>query len=372
MRLALISRAKASGLSTTSFGFVRQAQQHEGDERDDDLRPHRVLGGSEEVADLEGLFDPSEEQLDRPAALVKVGDLLRARRQVVGEDAQDLAGFGPHPHLSHQSRHRILARGGEPLGQMSDTVADQCGAGGDRPLFDDFEGRVDFQPGDDAAAGLIQARPPSVIIVAEIEHIGRSRLDRHLLGGDDVVDVGRRHHEVKRLVGVGIVDDVRLGPANAGRKRRPFAAQRRKPHAGGVDQAHAIADLTAIAALQLRHQCRKQAGEGFARPHRVGGGEGRPRNRRATEMIKPSRLALQARLDVAQTPRSAELSVEHRDEVRPRPQTARIATGLMLLHKAIEPRPRNLLQQAMKYAILMPHGVDPFPSPVDSQPSGIE
>ncbi len=250
---------------------------------------------------------------------------------------------------------------------MSDTVADQCGAGGDRPLFDDFEGRVDFQPGDDAAAGLIQARPPSVIIVAEIEHIGRSRLDRHLLGGDDVVDVGRRHHEVKRLVGVGIVDDVRLGPANAGRKRRPFAA-----HAGGIDQAHAIADLTAIAALQLRHQRRKQAGEGFARPRRVGGGEGRPRNRRAAEMIEPRGLALQARLDVAQTPRSAELSVEHRDEVRPRLQTARIATGLMLPRKPIERRPRNMLQEAMKYAILMPHGVDPFPSPVDSQPTGIE
>jgi len=53
-----------------AVGFVRQAQQHEGDERDDDLRPHRVLGGSEEVADLEGVFDPPEEQLDRPAALV--------------------------------------------------------------------------------------------------------------------------------------------------------------------------------------------------------------------------------------------------------------------------------------------------------------
>src|ERR1700693_2517832 len=91
-------------------------------------------------ADLEGLFDPSEEQLDRPAALVKVSDLLRARRQVVGEDAQDLAGLGAHPPLPHKSPHRILARGGEPPGQISDTVADQCGAGGDRPLFDDFEG----------------------------------------------------------------------------------------------------------------------------------------------------------------------------------------------------------------------------------------
>ena len=40
-----------------AVGVMRQAQQQEGDERDDDLGAHRVLGGSEEVADLEGLFD---------------------------------------------------------------------------------------------------------------------------------------------------------------------------------------------------------------------------------------------------------------------------------------------------------------------------
>ena len=124
---------------------------------------------------------------------------------------------------------------------MSEAVAEHRRADFDRPLFDDGERRVGFQPRHDATGGLMQARPPAVIIVAEVEHIGRSRLDRHLLGGDDVVDVGRRHHEVERLVAVGVIDDVRLGPANAGRKRRPLAAQRRKPHAGGVDQAHAIA-----------------------------------------------------------------------------------------------------------------------------------
>ncbi len=36
------------------------------------------LGGSEEVADLEGLLDPSEEQLDRPASFVEGGNFLGA------------------------------------------------------------------------------------------------------------------------------------------------------------------------------------------------------------------------------------------------------------------------------------------------------
>ena len=60
-------------------------------------------------------------------------------------------------------------------------------------------------------------------------------------------------------------------------------------------------------------------------------------------MIKLGGLAPQARLDVAQAARAAELGVEHRDEVRPRLQIARVAIGLMLLNKPVQCRPRNVL-----------------------------
>src|SRR6266404_2583283 len=59
-----------------SIGVVSQPQQQEGDERDRDLNANGVFGGSEEVADLQGLFDPSKEQLDGPSTLVQVGDFL--------------------------------------------------------------------------------------------------------------------------------------------------------------------------------------------------------------------------------------------------------------------------------------------------------
>src|SRR5215468_11073764 len=51
-------------------GVVSQAQQQEGDQRDRDLNADGVFGGSEEVADLQSLLDPSKEQLDRPSSLV--------------------------------------------------------------------------------------------------------------------------------------------------------------------------------------------------------------------------------------------------------------------------------------------------------------
>jgi len=50
-------------------GVVGEAQQHEGDQGDRDLNPNGVFRGSEEVADLQGLLDPPEEQLDTPYVL---------------------------------------------------------------------------------------------------------------------------------------------------------------------------------------------------------------------------------------------------------------------------------------------------------------
>jgi hypothetical protein len=75
-------------------GVLSQPQQQEGDEGDSHLDTHGILGGAEEVADLEGLLDPAEEQLDLPAAPVEVSDLLGRGMEIVGEDTQLLAGLG--------------------------------------------------------------------------------------------------------------------------------------------------------------------------------------------------------------------------------------------------------------------------------------
>src|SRR5690349_21206430 len=57
---------------------LSEAQQKERDQRDDDLDAHGVLGGAEEVVDLEVLLHPAKEQLDGPAPPVEIGDLLGA------------------------------------------------------------------------------------------------------------------------------------------------------------------------------------------------------------------------------------------------------------------------------------------------------
>ena len=74
------------------LGRLRHADQDVGDKSNEDLDADGVLGGAEEVLDPEVLLGPFEEQLDLPTLLVEVGDLLGWGVEIVGEDAQDLAG----------------------------------------------------------------------------------------------------------------------------------------------------------------------------------------------------------------------------------------------------------------------------------------
>src|SRR3990172_12098435 len=76
-----------------SSGGLSEEKQKESDKGDGDLDTHGVLGSAEEVADLEGLLDPAEEQLDLPATLVEFGNLFGRSIEIVGEDAQVLSGF---------------------------------------------------------------------------------------------------------------------------------------------------------------------------------------------------------------------------------------------------------------------------------------
>ncbi len=159
-----------------------------------------------------------------PTTLVQIGDFLCARGQVIGEDAQHVAGLDHDLDFADQTRHRVVAGSGEPLRKVSDAIAQDRRSRRHWAILGHLKRRVGLEPCDNAAVSLMKLRPPAIIVVTEVENVGGSRLDRHLLGGRDVIDVGWRHHEIEWLIGIGIVDDVRFG-AQTPRKRRPVAAQ---------------------------------------------------------------------------------------------------------------------------------------------------
>ena len=77
-------------------------------------------------------------------------------------------------------------------------------------------------------------------------------------------------------------------------------------------------------------------------------------------MIKLAGVASQVRFDLAQPARAAKLTKQHRDQMCLGLNGAFVPVGIVLFHKPVERRPRNLLQKFIKNDILLPHGVDPL------------
>ena len=93
---------------------------------------------SDEFRDPERLFHQTEEQLDPPAALVEIGDLLGGRVEIVGHQAQGFAAFGPDHDLTHGLcigflRFIACRAGRKPI--RSPSSVDPGGSGRSRGLF---------------------------------------------------------------------------------------------------------------------------------------------------------------------------------------------------------------------------------------------
>ena len=230
-------------------------------------------------------------------------------------------------------------------------------------FFHHLERRVGLEAGDDPAADGVEFGPPGIIVIAEIEDIGGARLDRHLLGCGDVVDLGRGDCGIDRTVGIGVVNHVHFGTTDPGREPRPVSAALVQARARGIDQIGGLGKLAAKPAMGLLHHHRQQIGEHGDRSLRVRIREGRAPNRLRPDMVEPQRMARKSCHDLAQARRARKLAIEQRHQLAFGRQSAHPRIGFMVIHKPIEPMPRNVLQKSVEYAILMPHGLIPSPCP---------
>jgi hypothetical protein len=146
---------------------LSQAQQQEGDKCDSNLDAYGILGGANEAGDLEGQFDPAEEQLDGPTSAVEIGNLLCAGIEIIRQDAQHGSAIGRDPHLPHRVLHRIATALGLACGEEADAVGEDAAAPGDRQFFHHVERCVGFKAGDDPAAGSVEGRPPTIVVITE-------------------------------------------------------------------------------------------------------------------------------------------------------------------------------------------------------------
>ena len=192
--------------------LVGEAEQKEGDQSDDDLDFHGILGGADEGLDAQILLHPFEEQLDLPAALIEIGDLAGGCLEVVGEDAQHLAGLDPHADFAHRFAERVFTAAGQADRQKSDAVGEDIGfATRNAARVFQSQRRVLFEPRDDATALGIEAGPPSIIVIAKVINVGGAGFYRHGLGNGNIVDPRRGDGEVSRTSGCRVIDQMQLG-----------------------------------------------------------------------------------------------------------------------------------------------------------------
>ena len=226
--------------------------------------------------------------------------------------------------------------------------------------MDDRKLGVALEAGDQTTSGIVEFGPPSVIVIAEIEHVGRSRLDRHGLGDGDVVDGLWRHRGHERGLAVGIVDDVQLGSAQSVREAGPIGAERTEPQHRRVDQIDRIGKLAPVPALEASHQFGQQSGEDFTGPLGIGVRKRRARNFASAKVIKPRCMAFEAGFHRPQAVRPGQLAIQQNRQLILRGQPTHVLVGPEPIHKAVHHAPRHQLQDRMKYCILMRHGAASF------------
>jgi hypothetical protein len=84
----------------------------------------RVLGAAEELAKLQMLLDPAEQQFDLLAGFVKRGDLDRRAFQIIGNEGQFCAVIAPEADAAHRNRKPGIACADEiNLGIIDDREA---------------------------------------------------------------------------------------------------------------------------------------------------------------------------------------------------------------------------------------------------------
>src|ERR1700693_1364081 len=158
-----VSAHESNEFEEAVFGLrylLQEVQEQKGDQGYGDLNANGILGTADEVGDLQGLLHGAEEQLNLPATLVEIGDLLCRSIEIIAEDTQLLAGLGHHHDLPYRNLHWVLAAAGLTGRQEADAVAQYSRSRKQRLPLGLTERGVGLEAGDGGAARLLSHSPP--------------------------------------------------------------------------------------------------------------------------------------------------------------------------------------------------------------------
>src|ERR1700688_718802 len=220
----------------------REAQKQIGNHRGEDLQADGVVVFAHELAKIEMLLDPAEQEFDLPAALIESCNLDCRAFEIIGDESDHSAFVTPDLDASQWDRQTGIALAGERyigIGDDSEAVAFGLAQVAGLRLA---QARVHLDARNEESLGSIDLLPPAEVIITLVENIGSASFELDLAADLYVVDGRGCNLDATRNIVPRMVDDVHLHAADTTVPFGPFAhlAQR---HRAGVDQPDHLGPL---------------------------------------------------------------------------------------------------------------------------------
>jgi len=331
-------------------------QQQIGDHGGEDLQADGVVVGAKELTDTQMLLDPTEQQLDLPAALVERGDLDCATGQIVGDERHDPTLVTPDPDAPQrhrQPRPRMAFADAHDLAVVEDAKAVSL-ALAQRPASGGAQAAVHFRPRDEESPLIIDLLPPAEMAIAFVENVGRARLDRHLLADLDIIDGGGRDLDAMRAIGIRIIGDVYLHAADTPIPSCP-PAQLAQRHGAGIDQPDHLRPFAPRRPVNHPRQHREGIGKHTDRTAFVGIRQRRAGKLIDVEMIMMLGVDVEGQFEPAQRVGVAQLREDQRHQMIPAFEALVVSVTVVVLHNGAKLPPIDRFEQIPKDAIELAH-----------------
>ena len=310
--------------ASLDFQFASDdGDEHVDADSDPDLGLHGVVGVAVERLDSQILFDPFEEQLDLPAALVQAGNRQRREREIVGQEHEPSIGLAIVERNATQGTgvqaRRLQAREDNRL------IAAQPSCSVDRATGAASVVHVSFGARHEERPALRQAIQASKIHVPAVHHIERAGLDRQKVEHRDIVHFPVRNMHKTEDVAPQIQQRVELHRAFPTAKLRPRKEAQTQIDCRGVESIDGLFECHSqrIVGVQFSRSANQHLGEvGIDPPivDAIGIRQRAPRNLTPkTGMIQLRSHGPQTRLDVAEAFAKSQLGKRQAKEL--------IATG---------------------------------------------
>jgi len=314
----------------------REAQQHIGQQGRPHLPADRVGGVTQEVRQLEGLFDLFEKHLDAPAAAVEVGDSLGTPLQIIGQK-NHFPKFAVHLDQSHDATQFDRISFGRSAAGQDDQVVPQ-----DMPIrpalkfADDPAAKIVFGAGDPkhVPGGQVGQMGEVYVSLVKDDNLPGPNARAHFAGAEAFVFAGGVHEGEARQEGLQVEPEMALGGRLAAAMFGPVQAAGDQLDGGGIYQVDhafeaegkprsAVPAKTGVEFLQMAEDGIEKVLSHLSGAFTVGSGECIFAGRiRATHCRERSRMQTQGIADIVEPDGMGQLGIEQTHDMTPRRERA--------------------------------------------------